>query len=131
MCFAHVINIACQHVIDEMTDNKHPDMNTDDSDSELSTDSLVTHQRERERHPIALGRAIVQALRSSGKRRDDFDDLISNGNAKGWFQVGDPPIIVRVPPLQLLRDVKTRWDSVYYMIRRLLELRPVSSSCDL
>jgi hypothetical protein len=36
--------------------------------------------------------------------------------------------VVQVPMLQPLRDVKTRWDSVYMMVRRLRALQPVSSS---
>jgi hypothetical protein len=58
----------------------------------------------------------VRVLRSSSSRRDAFDQHIRDGNEKGWFDVGQ---------LQLLRDVKTRWDSVYYMLRRLRELQPV------
>ena len=42
------------------------------------------------------------------------------------FFVGESTTPVQVQHLQLLRDVKTRWDSVYYMIRRLRLLRPVS-----
>jgi hypothetical protein len=59
-------------------------------------------------------------------RRDAFDDLITNGNAKGWFRQGQPPRVVQVPHLQLLRDVQTRWDSVYHMLKRLRIMRPVS-----
>jgi hypothetical protein len=57
-------------------------------------------------------------LRSSGQRRDSFEQLIRDGNNNGWF--GET-----VEQLQLLRDVKTRWDSVYFMLRRLRELRLV------
>jgi len=39
---------------------------------------------------------------------------------------GDPPESVTLRPLQLLRDVKTRWDSVYFMIKHLRYLHPVS-----
>jgi hypothetical protein len=34
---------------------------------------------------------------------------------------------IEVPEVQLLRDVKTRWDSVYHMLTRLIDLRQVSS----
>jgi hypothetical protein len=33
--------------------------------------------------------------------------------------------VVQVPNLGLLRDVKMRWDSVYMMLERLRQLRPV------
>jgi hypothetical protein len=39
-------------------------------------------------------------------------------------------VVVQVPELQPLRDVKTRWDSVYLMLRRLRQLRPVSHFAD-
>jgi hypothetical protein len=73
--------------------------------------------------PIALGCAVVRAIRASGSRREAFDDVIKDGNAKKWFKDGKK--ILKVESLQLLRDVCTRWDSVYYMLNRLCELRPV------
>jgi hypothetical protein len=39
-------------------------------------------------------------------------------------------VVVQVPELQPLRDVKTRWDSVYMMLQRLRQLRPVSRLAD-
>jgi hypothetical protein len=57
--------------------------------------------------------------------RDAFDDVITNGNSKGWFKAGQPLKVVQLKRLQLLRDVRTRWDSEYYMLNRLCELCPV------
>ncbi|KAJ8579537.1 hypothetical protein M405DRAFT_712174, partial [Rhizopogon salebrosus TDB-379] len=70
---------------------------------------------------------IVRVIHLSGQRHDAFQELISTGNAKHWFKVKKGPrsIEVQLEQLQLLRDVRTRWDSVYYMLRRLRELRPV------
>lgn len=73
------------------------------------------------RDPISLARSIIRSIRASGKRREMFDTLIKDGNEKGWYGC-------IVPLLQLLQDVKTRWDSVFYMIQRLRLLRPVSPS---
>ena len=78
------------------------------------------------RDPVALGRNIVRVLQNSGQQRDLFDDIVRDGNEKGWFQVGNPPRPIQLPLVQLLRDVATRWDSVYYMVRRLREMHPVS-----
>lgn len=78
--------------------------------------------------PIALGRDVVRALHASGQCREHLDTIIDNGNKDGFFFVGASTTPVQVQHLQLLRDVKTRWDSVYYMIRRLQLMRLV---CDI
>lgn len=127
MCFPHVINICCQHVINEFT---NLDL-IDAPEPEELPPALVGTQSYDDavrRDPIARGRNIVRVLRTSGQRRDTFADLIIDGNAKGWFRAGIPPVVIKLPPLQLLRDVRTRWDTVFFMIRRLRELRPVSNN---
>jgi hypothetical protein len=133
MCLPHVINICCGHVIRQFTDEELIEDSEDLDDSiicgETETSSLPqTYEEATKRDPIALGRSIVRVIRSSGQRRDAFQELISTGNVKHWFKVKKGPISIEVQleQLQLLRDVRTRWDSVYYMLRRLRELRPVS-----
>jgi hypothetical protein len=77
------------------------------------------------RDPIGIAQAIVQACRASGQRREHLQRVITDGNKNHDF--GDTlESAVVVPQLQLLRDVETRWDSVYLMIRRLRVLRLVS-----
>jgi hypothetical protein len=105
MCFAHVIDLASGRVI--------RGIEGDNAGSETS-------------NPIGLGRTVVRSIRASGLRRDSFDEVVINGNAKQWFKAGTPPQVVKIQPLQLLRQVRTRWDSVYYMANRLREMRPVS-----
>jgi hypothetical protein len=58
-------------------------------------------------------------------RQDVFDEMIKNGNDRGWFKAGQPPKVVKIKPLQLLRDVHTRWDSIYLMLNRLHEMHPI------
>ena len=122
MCFPHVINICCQHVLAKFTNVNLIDIAgvtaLPSSTSEQSFEEAVNSD------PIARGRNVVRVLRSSGQRRDKFDEVVVDGNAKGWFVVGDE--VVMLPNLQLLCDVRTRWDSVYFMIRRLRQMRPVS-----
>jgi hypothetical protein len=116
MCFAHVINICCQHVVKQLTNIE----NLDDSHYSLAQarDGEVLD-------PISLGRNIVRGIRSSGQRRLNFEQTIEDGNQKGWFRVGNPPTALQIRRLQLLHDIKTRWDSIYFMIKRLREMRPV------
>lgn len=82
------------------------------------------------RDPLRRARRIIRLLRSSDSRRDGFRDFIILGNEREWFyeKKNGKRSLVQVPVLQPLRDVKTRWDSVYMMVERLRQLRPVSSS---
>jgi hypothetical protein len=88
------------------------------------------------RDPLNRARRIIHFLRSSDTRRTDFHQFIEDGNQQKWFYTRNEhgkSELTMVPQLQLLRDVKTRWDSVYLMLQRLRVLRPVSSSlilCD-
>jgi len=68
------------------------------------------------RNVIALVCNIMHSIRASGQHLDHFNDMIKLGNERGWF--GD----AKVPELQLLRDVKTRWGSVYAMLKRFCML---------
>src|SRR5713226_1278565 len=75
--------------------------------------------------PIKRARRIVHIVRSLDQRKQAFKNVISTGNDSGWFRSHNNEVI-KLPDLELLRDVKTQWDLVYRMIERLLELRPVS-----
>lgn len=84
-----------------------------------------------QRDPLRRARRVVRLLRSSDLRREGFQDFIRDGNERGWFVGKDKDgnrTTIHVPQLELLRDVKTRWDSVYMMLQRLRQLRPVSWS---
>jgi len=114
MCFAHVVDLCSGRVIRAASDGVEPK-----NDSSLSDGDTAAS------NPIALARAVVRVIRGSGSRRDAFDEVIIRGNAKGWFKQGKLSRIIQVKPLQLLRDVRTRWDSVHHMLKRLCEMRPV------
>jgi hypothetical protein len=83
------------------------------------------------RDPLRRARRIIRLLHSSDQRREGFRGFIEDGNEHSWFTAKDDNgrrAQVEVPVLQPLRDVKTRWDSVYKMLERLRELRPVRLS---
>jgi hypothetical protein len=122
MCFPHVVNLSSGRVIEGLTISELEDVTEDWQPPPLLSEQSYADAVARD--PIALGRAVVRVIRASGARREAFGNIITTGNAKNWFRDGEKTI--QVKPLQLLRDVSTRWDSVYYMINRLCEMRPVS-----
>ena len=128
MCYEHIVNLSSGRVIEEATSIAAVNLDEDWSGppppnlpDQQSYDDAVA------RDPIALGRNIVRIIRASGTHRDAFNEVIENGNARGWFVVGQPPNqnTITVKPKQLLQDVRTRWDS---MLNRLREMRPVRFS---
>jgi hypothetical protein len=84
------------------------------------------------RDPIKRARKVICILHSLDQWREGFCVFIQDGNQCGWFMAKDNDgrrAPVQVPELQPLRDVKTRWDSVYMMLEWLRQLQPVCSSC--
>jgi hypothetical protein len=119
MCFPHIINICCSHVIDAFSEIDFPSISASFEGYEEYI-TAISH------NPIARARELVRVMRASGQRRKAFELVIEDGNQKNYFIDRASGKSVRVCQLQLLRDVKTRWDSVYFMLHRLRELRPVS-----
>ena len=123
MCYGHVIDLSSGRVIDKLTndselDNSNSDADLDDSDA--SEDHVPTQSWSQ---VVAHACSVVRAIRGSGMRRDTFKEVIKNGNANKWFKEGSKVVVLK--ELELLRDVRTRWDSVYQMLNRLRELQPV------
>ena len=134
MCIPHVINIIVQHVISKLSSSLPPEADEDEDDDEVPANTK-THT-----DPISRCRAIIAKIRSSGQRHEKFESWITTGepscisfnntykltigNDHGWFKVGDK--VITIPHKQLLRDVRTRWDSTYLMLKRFIEMRPVN-----
>ena len=116
MCFAHIIDLCSKCVVLAASDGVE---DLDDGYS-LSDDNTTPPS-----DPISQARTVIRAIQGSGSHQDAFNEAITTGNAKGYFKQGQPAKPVVVKQLQLLRDVRTRWDSVYYMLRRLCELHLV------
>jgi hypothetical protein len=73
----------------------------------------------------------VAFIRKSGQRRDELLRIIKEGNESGlWTELsmGGRTEVVSLSPVTVLPDVKTRWDSVFYMLRRLRYLQQVSTT---
>lgn len=83
------------------------------------------------RDPLRRARRLVNFFRASDQRKEGLRETIIQGNNHNKFIGKDDkgkPTVVKLPELELLRDVKTRWDSVYMMLERLRQLRPVRLS---
>jgi len=156
-CYAHIINICSSHIVASVTPTPKSNDDDDDEDDDEDEDDddgndsdggdLDCDTKDLEpgdcydggehpwlarikRNPLRRARRIIRLLRSSDQRREGFRALIRDGNQRNWFTAKDSDgkrAPVQVPELQPLRDVKTRWDSVYMMLQRLRELRPVRS----
>ena len=103
MCYAHIVNLSSGRVI------------------RMASEGEDTP----ESNPIDHACGMVWAIQVSGKRRDAFDEMVKLGNTNKWFKVGNPPKVVMLKELQLLRDVHTHWDSIFFMFNRLCEMCPV------
>ena len=135
-CLPHILNICSGHVLDALTDQSIIEIASSQFLVPLEdVDDGQTYQEALERDPVSLCRNIINILRVSGQRRDQFEEYILEGNKAGYWDAEDENDVptgtgakVEINVLQLLRDVKTRWDSVYYMIRRLRYLRQVRAT---
>ena len=122
MCFPHIINICVQHVVDEFS---VPNLNKiAQAWVDCFDDSTVDKKKYLEavkRNPVPLGCDIVHTIHASTLQHDKFDKIIVTGNLHQWFKspAGE---VIQIPGAQLPRDVKTRWDSIYFMLDCLLAL---------
>ena len=121
------MNICTGHVVSSL--------NSSPIDREPHKNHVVpreqTYEQALARDPIAMAWAAIRAIWVSGARRDAFTAVIRDGNMDRRFKNPDTGTIMRISPLQLLRDVPSRWDSVYYMIHCFWYLHLVSGRVNL
>jgi len=128
-CFPHVINIAVKTALKYLTkvDEEDPEAQGSDEAFLSASDALLAdpeYLAALEDDIVALAREQVTTCRASGQRRESLQELIVEGNkAGGWGEQSE-----ELEESELLRDVDTRWSSIFLMIDRLLELYIVSFS---
>lgn len=154
-CYPHIINICVSHIVKSVarlsggrtfgpvdihdseddecpTDDEDGVGNSEDEESDGNDDEEIL-ERDPEleewlealkKDPVQKARKVVRTVRSSGQRRDAFQTTISSGNQMRVFKDDDGDV-VELRNLQLLPDVKHRWDSLYLMLDRMQELKPV------
>jgi len=119
-CFPHVINISAQTVTKELKENPthvwssayRVDMAIEELDALAAYDTAIKAD------PVGKARTMVSMCRSSGQRCADLREIIVAGcEQRVWA----------LRPVQLLRDVETRWSSLRCMVGRVIELYPVSN----
>jgi len=79
-------------------------------------------------NPLKHARKLVTFLCTLGPHKTGLHNIIKEGNKAKWFigkDIEGKRLVVQVLQLELLQDVKTRWDLVYLMLERLQQLRPV------
>jgi hypothetical protein len=78
--------------------------------------------------PLKCARKVVRFLHSSDQHREGLHKFIKDGNKHSWFtgkDNGGKCITLQILQMELLRDVRTWWDSVYMMLEHLRQLRLV------
>ncbi|KAJ2918846.1 hypothetical protein MD484_g1605, partial [Candolleomyces efflorescens] len=121
-CFPHIINLAVKSGLGLLTQLGVFDEELDSEFLELMQNSTYISLLQSD--VVKLARQLVNFIRDSGQRREDFESVIRSGNeSKSWgSDDNQQPILLRI--VGLLRDVDTRWSSTFLMIDRVLELRP-------
>ena len=126
-CFPHTTNICTGNVVSSISSSPN--------DREPNNNYIVpgeqTYQQALACDPIAMAWAAIQAIWVSRACREAFAAVIRGGNIDGWFKNLDTGTIMMISLLQILQDVPTRWDSVYYMIHYFWYLHPVSGCVNL
>jgi hypothetical protein len=112
MCFPHIVNLASEQVIKHFTSLDYLE-DLDDTNEPAPGDV------------VQRARIIVKKIRASSVRTDLFSLAVETGNRSNRF-VDAENNCVQLPDLRLILDVKTRWDSLKYMLSRLIDMRPVS-----
>lgn len=119
-CLPHVINIAVKTGLKYMTRVSTKDLEkAEDIDDDTYEDLMHVDEDYRDALAadlVAVARKLVADSRSSGTRRERLAEIIKKGREEGSWELDS---------LELLRDVDTRWSSIYYMLDRFIYLYPV------
>ena len=112
-------HLDCEHRDEYITPNEQEPPNNH------VPSTTQTYKQAVARNPITMAHAAICVIRISGACQEAFTKVIEEGNKDGWFKdfAGNS---IKLKQLQLLHDVPTCWDSVYYMIQHFWYLHPVS-----
>ena len=118
MCLPHIINLCSKHAMDDFTSadfTSVPEASFKFPGSNTNKRAYITALR---KDPAAHSCDVVRIVRSSSLCRKSFKDIILDSNARKYWK-DEEQNVIELPVLELIHEVKTRWDSRYYMARRL------------
>ena len=117
--FPHVINICVQHIIDMFSD---PDLEkialtwvSAFNGNMVDKDFYIKAVK---KNPVALGHAIICVIHASGLWHDEFSTTVQSENLHSWFKTPASAVAI-ISEFQLLLDIRTQWNSMYFMINHL------------
>lgn len=111
-CFPHTTNICTGHIISSLTLAPH-----DQEPSNNHTHSgEQTYEQALTCNPISVACVAIHAIWVSGAHWEAFVAVIRDGNKDSHLKDPLTSNTIALRLLQLLWDVPTQWDSVYYMI---------------
>ena len=124
-CLGHIINLAAKSFFFGA--------NSDIFEKEIDRAQLEEEQVERDlwrkRGPVGKLHNVVQYIRDSPQRREEFEDIVrgelqrqKDRLAETALPDEDPEFVSR-EPLAVIQDNETRWNSVFCMIQRAFLLK--------
>ena len=111
------------------TEEEEEDDEDDDDKRKLALGKVHPWSTALKCNPLKHAWKLIHFLQASNQRRGLLRMTIIDGNEHRWFFLKSKKGIreqVNLPVVQLLKNVKMRWDSVYLMLERLITLRLVS-----
>jgi len=114
------------------TDDEDEDEDEDEGETDtaivgkyVEEDELLNWFKAIKRNPVNIARKFILTVRASTQKREGFQMTITIGNQTKAFK-DEEGNIIRVKEVQLLHDVKHRWDSLFMMLECMKELQLVS-----
>ena len=118
MCLPHVLNICSKHATDNFTSTNLTSIAESSFDFPGSNVNKQAYIEVLKVDPVARARDVVRIVCSSSLCRESFKEIILDGNIKKYWRDEEKEVIT-LAVLELIHDVKTRWDSRYCMVKRL------------
>ena len=118
MCLPHVLNICSKHATDDFASTNLTSIAESSFDFPSNNVSKQAYIEALKVDPVARARDVVCIVRSSSLHHESFKEIILDGNIKKYWRDEEKEVIT-LAVLELIHDVKTRWDSRYCMVKRL------------